>query len=355
MTFTHTAQRLARAAATLAAACVVLASGGCVTNPPAPPADPAAPAQPAPSAPVPKKPARAPWQPQPVPKPIGQPIQGDIDAAKALAHLYGEVRGVGTATVAVPATQTRDCSAQALRAQRPLPEKYLADFPQERGGTIETCPVLEERYTDQGREKYMLLTLSVPTHQGNNIIGASIFAKNGAQWALEAHEDSISEKISAITIRPAGQGIPGALAISSGGENCIAWYVAAILPHAGGVREFLLGDYGEVLLCTTDTFAEAHFDAESPGAYHDIVVLEKDAEGKVQSQQRWRFQDGEYANISPKPKTTTARRQTSTRSRSSARNSSRGKSSAKSNAKTSAKKTNNTKGKAKTSAKKKRT
>ena len=277
----------------------------------------------------------------------GKPIEGDIDAAKALVYLYGGVQHNGRNKTK---TSVWDC---AEWAPRPFPDMkdefgeavFGAGF---NGKKAEACKILGEKYSEQGKEKYMLMTLSKffagsGEELFENLIGASIFVNEGGQWKLESHDDFWEMFMAwrGMDAGNVGKGgadkKPGMLFYHYEIERCTVHRLTAFMPYGKGVKKFGIGDkqvseFGDVdyVLSTRpvtcdEAFLRGHasFDASSTSDYPDIVVKygqvidevttgdtrsafgadgrplthEEEITVKPVGGSRWRFQNGEYKEV----------------------------------------------------------
>ena len=249
----------------------------------------------------------------------GKAIEGDIDAAKALAFLYGNVQTAkpGTKTIDMSFKKKQDCTEWALH---PLSAAYLDRFDyaiaaEDKGKKAEACKILAEKYTDGGVEKYMLVTVS--QHLANNkeipeIVVVSTFVRRDGQWALESHNDFTLETGAAAVMATgrASTEKPGVLLESISGNYCMEYFVYAILPYGGGTKLFRLftpdsnTDYDTLGVCQNCYETSISFDTATKGEYNDIIVAYNDDEcGKSErGSQRWRFQNGKYVKVKDVPK-----------------------------------------------------
>ena len=265
----------------------------------------------------------------------GKPIEGDIDAAKALAYLYGEVhkdgRGEDAGEGAWP------CPHWALRTLSGVKDQLGEDLvsPKEGNKKVKACAVLAEKYTEQDKEKYMLLTITrteigstanaaemgVEENGGLNrifigdgiVIGASIFTNDGGQWKLTSHKDFVNNLDVWAGVLPGhtsagGEGRkPGLLLHHFQIERCPGHWLSAFMPSGNNVQEFRLGknspdsplgddDYQLYSRCETEPIAvtaKVSYDASSQGDYPDIIVDYKKFLPK-RGKEIWRFQNGKY-------------------------------------------------------------
>ena len=247
-------------------------------------------------------------------------IEGDIDAAKALTFLYGNVQTTnpGTKTITMPYGKELDCTEWA---QQPLSAAYFDRFnyasiitAEDMRKKAEACKILAEKYTDEGVEKYMLVTVS--QHLTDNktipeIIVASTFVRKDGQWALESSNDFTVELFE-IGVGPlvvpgrADDGKPEALVMTNTDyKPCMAHNVYAIVPLGGAARLLPLfspgsnGDESTTLMtCNESCLNDVGFDTASQGDFSDIVVSYGNCDtGKKLGSQRWSFQNGKYVKL----------------------------------------------------------
>ena len=188
-------------------------------------------------------------------------IEGDIDAAKALTFLYGNLQ-----------------TTQGEKEQFGMPlskEWALWKNPQcsnvkyyLRG--VGSCPqearvhsVFDAKYTEQGKEKYIILTKTgdVPNMENPDIFGAAVFAKDGGQWTLEVENRYISpeapdaetgfgcffdhaERPALVRVGPEKHGILIRAAGHGGWGNDECPTV--LLPDGGSIRSVLIGVFGHM-------------------------------------------------------------------------------------------------------------
>ena len=252
----------------------------------------------------------------------GQPIEGDIDAAKALAYLYGNVQAAKPSEKSIRfGLSKQDCTEWALQ---PLPAAYFVSSfdgssinAEDQGKKAEACKIVGEKYTDEGVEKYFLVTLA-RHFEGRDkeihpdIVAASVFSKKDGQWVLESSKDFTAELreynfISALVPGRASQEKPGVLLEALSGNMCMEHFMFALVPHGGEAKLSPLfspgsdRDYHTLGVCNgcLDTFIS--FDTATQGEYNDIVVSYKNGEGCDSGvrpgKQRWRFQNGKYVKV----------------------------------------------------------
>ena len=248
----------------------------------------------------------------------GKAIEGDIDAAKALTFLYGNVQTAkpGEKTISMSYRKEQDCTEWALH---PLSAAYIDRFDYaidagDKGKKAEACKILAEKYTDGGVEKYMLVTVSKHFPQQDKeipgIIVASTFVRKDGQWTLESHNDFTLEAhetgvVDFMATGRAGTEKPGVLFETISGNYCMEYFVYAILPYGGGTKLFRLftpgsnNDYHTLDVCQNCYDTSISFDTATQGEYHDIIVAYNDDEcGKSErGSQRWRFQNGKYVKV----------------------------------------------------------
>lgn len=275
----HTSRREFSARATLAAALVALACGGCALD------QPLAGLGNIFGAPAEAKTA------------AGRSIEGDIDAVKALEFLYGskvrvlsakEANSFGGAT----------CSEWALQATVG-------------GEKLELCKIVGEKYTDGDAEKYLLVTASRYSDGGVLAsVVATTFVKKDGQWEQEPGSSGLypSDEINELLIDSvvpllAKGGKPGVLVTYTDSPlgNCGRFWANAIVPYGDGTKVFPLfspdsdDDDFTFDMCHCGPSYSAIFDKASQGGYHDIIVKYDDkCENRRRGTQRWTFQNGKY-------------------------------------------------------------
>ena len=202
----------------------------------------------------------------------GKAIEGDIDAAKALAFLYGN--------------------------------------------QAKASPVFDAKYTEHGKEKYIMLTKTGadPNTGGDDIFGAAVFANNGGQWTLEVENRNIpQEPLCRLDnddkpiLARVGSDKHGILIHASlGGSRTNYECPTVLLPDGGSIRSVLIGEFASGIcsdgMVCGEIQVRASFDEQSAGEYYDAVVRYIDVgnKGKAGSR-RFQFRDGEYHEVaSPK-------------------------------------------------------
>lgn len=170
----------------------------------------------------------------------GKPIKGDINAGKALTFLYGNAKAKGRTHYATVRKIERQPTWDAEMAKTFAGKSARADI------------VHEARYTEQGKEKYLIITgISLPNGNGCFACGplaeGALFAKEGGKWVLEAQ----SKYLSAIgggygnvggefKMIEVGRGKYGLLqaAKGAGRGDCEDAYYSITMPHNGGLGSF---------------------------------------------------------------------------------------------------------------------
>ena len=251
----------------------------------------------------------------------GKAIEGDIDAAKALAFLYGNLQ------------TTQGEKEQFGEPVMPLSKEWaLWKNPQCSKLEGSDCPkeakvhsAFGSKYVEQDKEKYFLLTR---TADDAPILGAAIFAKEEGQWALEAENRYIGSSqgmppnkkyLSLDTEDVHGMGFlcllhfameprlvrvganrHGVLLHRKGQTECLV----ALMPYGDGIGSFLIdtvdnwegsdGNVGEWDL-------RPSFDENSSGEYYDVVVRyqarARGSKAKKAGVRRFQFRDGDYYEV----------------------------------------------------------
>ena len=261
----------------------------------------------------------------------GKAIEGDIDAAKALAFLYGNLQ-----TTQGEKEQEKE---QVDFDTPPMPlSKEWALWKNPQCSNVEyiyldgiACPqearvhsVFDAKYTEQGKEKYILLTKTgdAPNMENPRIFGAAVFVKEGGQWTLEVENKYISpesggsrfgcyfESADKPVLARVGPDKHGILIHAGGGGWGSSTCPTVLLPYGGSIRSVLIGvfEYGYTPTGTAQGVdygqedARASFDEQSAGEYYDAVVRYIDVDNKRKAaSQRFQFRDGEYHEVaSPK-------------------------------------------------------
>ena len=183
----------------------------------------------------------------------GKPIKGEINAAKALSFLYGNV----TANSANDAKMGRTHHAKIRKIQQqPNWSDYMTrTFAGKRG---RADIVQEARYTEQGKEKYIIITeVDVLDEKGESIGGCfacsplvhgAVFTKEGGQWVPEAQSDNLENIIGSygslgvneFKLIEVGRGKYGLLQEGGGGGRggCVGSYYSVTMPYGGRLASF---------------------------------------------------------------------------------------------------------------------
>ena len=253
----------------------------------------------------------------------GKAIEGDIDAAKALTFLYGNLQTTkagGEKPFGMPVGKE-----WALWKNPQCDDLSNTDCPKE----AKVHSAFGTKYTEQDKEKYFLLTR---TADENPIFGAAIFAKEGGQWVLEMEnryignspdmlpprekylspdaEDAhgmgflcflrFATESSLVRIGPDRHGVlisAHGLA-GSGNTDCLVM----VMPYQEGVRSFVLDtvDYWDSEQVGSGKWS-ASFDEKSAGEYYDVVVRyqaqPRRSKAKRAEVRKFHFRDGNYYEV----------------------------------------------------------
>ena len=253
-------------------------------------------------------------------------ISGDINAAKALQFLYGSKVVTMSAKEAEDTFGDSRCSEWVPWIP---PAEYFGygGWPEDLSGkTAAVCKVLDARYTEDGVEKYMMLTETRYEESEDismcqycrPIVGGFIFAKEGGQWKLETEDKNVSASGSwgesgldkkMVRVGHEKYGMRDARVylyqgVFSGG-------LGVIMPYGNSIVRFSVCDeenYDDV--GTSDCAVQ--FDESSKGEYYDAIVSYKSRASKrakeVTVTKRLRFVDGEYKEVKTAKKSSTKKR-----------------------------------------------
>ena len=250
-------------------------------------------------------------------------IEGDIDAAKALAFLYGNMQTTQGEKEQFDLTPPMPLSKEWALWKNPQCSnvKYIyldgISCPQE----ARVHSVFDAKYTEQGKEKYIMLTKTgdAPNMQNPEIFGAAVFVKEGGQWTLEVENKYISPEVAETRfgcrldsadkpvlarVGPDKHGILiHAVGSGWGHDTC----PTVLLPYGGSIRSVLISvfEYGYTPTWVAQeggeygvTDARASFDEKSAGEYYDAVVRYIDVDKKRKAaSRRFQFRDGEYHEV----------------------------------------------------------
>ena len=170
----------------------------------------------------------------------GKPIKGDINAAKALTFLYGNAKAKG---------RTQYATVRKIERQPGWDDDTAQTFA---GKSARAEVAREARYTEQGKEKYLLIT-SVNLLKGNDCFACqpltqgALFAKEGGQWLLEAQNKDLGlvggygdvQGRGGLKPTEIGRGKYGFL-ISGGAyrQDCLSEVFSIVMPYNGTLGNF---------------------------------------------------------------------------------------------------------------------
>ena len=261
------------------------------------------------------------------------PIEGEIDAAKAMAHLFGEVQTLKGSANDKPLFFRRLMGKDG--GDRPLGndcvmvaswipptdqgrfKEYFEGFDNYKGKTMAVCKLLDARYTEQGVEKFMLGTQALfpeALEGGLNfepqpMLGMAIFAKEGGQWKLELEDKyvamgslwGVAMDWVKMQLQRTGADKHGILIneFSHAGAGCSSTSANLMMPYGDSIKDFHFG------AGLTETESEGfecgggesvRFDTASSGEYYDALVQYTIPHGNKTRKKsvRMRLQDGEY-------------------------------------------------------------
>lgn len=165
------------------------------------------------------------------------------------------------------------------------------------GRASEESKVAGEKYTDQGKDKYVLVEEG-DVEEGDMNFVVSVFVKDGEAWKLESQK-TIEEElphVEGIKFQRTASGKQGVLIVSrDGGNKCESYYIEALMLHGGEVQ---MSRIEVTEACDFNRGYEilgfdARFDAKSSS--DDIIVSYKN-QNKPRNR-RWRLQNGEYQEV----------------------------------------------------------
>ena len=205
-------------------------------------------------------PAEAKPKPKQASAAAGKPIQGEINASKALTFLYGNAKAKSANTP--PTGSTYYANIRSIQPGKDWDKLNIETFAGKRG---KAYVVHTERYTEQGKEKYMVIAeveaLDKKGESACNFFACSplmhgaVFAKEGEQWVLEAKSDSLDNILGAygslgrtvFRLIKVGRDKYGLLQDSEAGGrgDCAGSYFSVTMPHGGRLESFRI-DYMEI-------------------------------------------------------------------------------------------------------------
>ena len=182
----------------------------------------------------------------------GKPIKGEINAAKALTFMYGNA----TANSANDAKMGRTHHAKIRKIQQqPDWSEYMTETFAGKSGRAEVAA--EARYTEQGKEKYLIITgITLPSGENDcfaciPLTQAALFAKEGGQWVLETQNKNLGlgGSYGEILGKPkqieVGRGKFGFLSFFGGyRQDCLEDGYLIVMPYNGTIDAFGF-DFGD--------------------------------------------------------------------------------------------------------------
>ena len=257
-------------------------------------------------------------------------IAGDINAAAALQFLYGNV------TVPQPGREHPLWREAIAPKDAYTPQNVGSEYAVWRDKkAMAVHAVFEGKYTEQGTEKYVLLTQALDAENHCRAcapaVGAVVFAKEGGHWRLIAENKKLDEfgtmgvvlgKMDVARIGPEKYGViyEGA---HGAHQDCDGAYFKVITLQ-GTISSVDIGEDGGTSYCNeycktcTDEYVRVGewdtrigLDTSSSGEYYDVLLqssYRKNARTKKASSKtrRYRFMGGKYKEV----KTSTAARRT---------------------------------------------
>ena len=183
----------------------------------------------------------------------GKPIKGEINAAKALTFLYGNAKAKSTNTP--PTGRTHYANVRNIKPGKNWDATFVERFAGKNGRVY---AVHTERYTEQGKEKYIIITeVDVLDEKGESIGGCfacsplvhgAVFTKEGGQWVPEAQSDNLENIIGSygslgvneFKLIEVGRGKYGLLQEGGGGGRggCVGSYYSVTMPYGGRLASF---------------------------------------------------------------------------------------------------------------------
>ena len=283
----------------------------------------------------------------------GQPIEGDITSAKALAFLYGgkvsqysrpQKSSGKQSAVEAHAEKILQAAGKGGSGDSPLGEEcwefvswtppvvgkyreYFEHHEEYKGQPMVACTLLDARYVENGVQKFMLGT-STYSHDilkggaGDGwaplpIIGVAIFASEGGQWKLEAEDKYVTTGAwfqQSATLQRVGPEKWGMLLdyVQYLGGGYVISGLSLLMPYGGGIKEYRLGagsNDGEGDDAGRGNFSVS-FDTASTGEYYDAVLRYTVPHGSktVKKTERLRFQNGEYVKAKTAKKASAKKR-----------------------------------------------
>ena len=261
-------------------------------------------------------------------------IEGDIDAAKALQFLYGNLQAVQPeGEEIIPKYWSQEWALWKNPECSKLGSSSLgSSCPKE----VKVHSIFDARYTEQGKEKYFLLTRTRNNSDNPRIFGAAVFSKDGGQWVLDVENRYISDTpdfrqpLNKKYLSPDAEDVHGmgfacflsittepslvrvgldkhgillrahGLNTSSGGTDCLV----VVMPYGDNIGSFIIdtvdywyGKDGEV----GEWDMRHSFDEKSSGEYYDVVVRyqarARGRKAKKSGVRRFQFRDGEYYEV----------------------------------------------------------
>jgi hypothetical protein len=240
---------------------------------------------------------------------LQQSVPADFNLAAAMKLLYGNYD---------PLAHT-----STFRLSKTYPHTFF-----DKPGKVDARAFLAAGVSDSGATKVFVLTSAVPhgspefdCHACAPLIGAAVFAKNGAAWAVESSNKEFdvignwggppAAEIARVGPERAGFELkPGN---TNQGETVGS--VMILLPWKGSVREVFdaetvsteTSDCGDGMGECRDKTGEIAFVRGTDPNYDDIVLTisgtetnEKSGkEEKVRRMENWKFADGTYVRVGP--------------------------------------------------------
>jgi len=236
-----------------------------------------------------------------------QSVPADFDLARAMKLLYGNYD---------PLAHT-----STFRLTKSYPHTFF-----DKPGKVDARAFLTVGASDGGAMKVFLLTAAVPhgspefdCHACAPVIGAAVFAKNGAGWAVEASNrefDVIGNwggppTAEIVRLGPERMGFELKPGNTNQGETVGS--VMILLAWKGGIREVFdaetisteTSDCGDGMGQCRDKSGEISFVRGEDEDYDDIVLTisgteinaKTGKEEKVRRVQNWKYSDGKYVQV----------------------------------------------------------
>ena len=214
-------------------------------------------------------PAEAKPKPKQASAAAGKPIQGEINASKALTFLYGNAKTKSTNTP--PTGSTHYANIRSIQPGKDWDKFNMETFAGKRG---KAYVAHTERYTEQGKEKYMVIAeVQALDKKGESACSffacsplseGALFAKEGGQWVLETQNKdlelvgSYGELGVGFKRIEVGRGKYGLLyPFGAGRQDCFSGGYSIIMPYNGtlGAFGFDFGDdIGTLEVCNREGY-----------------------------------------------------------------------------------------------------